>query len=60
MENQYRRLNDIEIQEVYERLGFENEEQRQKFLNSLYFSQKNTNNPIRIKGDSVTTPYDSN
>ena len=50
----------MEIQEVYERLGIKTEEERQKVLSHLYFSQKNTNNPIRIKGDSVTTPYDSN
>jgi hypothetical protein len=60
LENQYRRLSDIEIQEVYERLELDTEEKRQKVLSNLYFSQKNNNNPIRIKGDSVTAPYDSN
>jgi hypothetical protein len=56
------RLSEGEIHRLYEMLGMANEEQRKRILDELYtLRQKNDDTPIRIRGDSVTTPYtDSN
>ena len=57
MANTNRHLSEEEINRVYKILGMASEEQRQQILGRLSFSQGKTDAPIRIKGDSVTTPY---
>lgn len=55
--NTNRHLSEEEINRVYEILGMANEEQRQRILDRLSILQEKNDSPIRIKGDSVTTPY---
>lgn len=54
-------LSEEEIRRLHEILGMASEEQRKKILGRLSLLQEKNDFSIRIRGDSITTPYtDSN
>jgi hypothetical protein len=54
-----RNLSEEDIHRVYEMLGMASEEERLRIVERLYFSQEHKP-PVRIEGDTVTTPYPDN
>jgi hypothetical protein len=52
-----RKLSQAEIHQLFEMLGMASEDQRQRILKQIFFSQQTKDAPIRIKGDNITTPY---